>query len=65
MKNSIAYKFSVMLFVTLMIAMTSCSKQVAFQISPVAPAARGDVSIKLGKNENFLNKTENQMDIHI
>lgn len=53
MKNSIAFKFSVILFVMLMIAMTSCSKQVAFQISPVAPAARGNVSIKLGKNDNY------------
>jgi hypothetical protein len=53
MKNSIAFLFSVILFVSLMIVMTSCSKQVAFQISPVAPAARGDVSIKLGKNENY------------
>lgn len=53
MKNSNVLKLSVLLFVALMMVMTSCSKQVAFQISPVVPAARGNVSMKIGKNENY------------
>jgi len=53
MKNSNVLKLSVLLFVVLMMVMTSCSKHVAFQISPVAPAARGNVSMKIGKNENY------------
>ncbi len=37
----------------LMLTLYACNKQMAFSISPVVPAARGTVSIKKDKNENY------------
>ena len=44
--------FLVLYFVLLLI-FTSCSKKIQFENSNVVPAARGDVSVKKDKNNNY------------
>jgi hypothetical protein len=38
--------------------LSSCSKKVPFQTSSVVPAARGDVKVKKGDNNNYLIQIE-------
>ena len=37
---------------------TSCARKMTFTISPVAPAAQGDVKVKRDKNNNYVIKIE-------
>ena len=41
-----------LLFVSL-VALTSCSKKIQFEKSNIVPAARGDVTVKKDKNNNY------------
>lgn len=49
-------KTSVMsiLIVLFLLTCTSCAKKIAFLVSPVVPAARGDVKITRDKNKNYV-----------
>jgi hypothetical protein len=44
---------SVALVITLILAITSCSKKVPFAISSVVPSAEGSVTVKSDKNDNY------------
>jgi hypothetical protein len=41
------------LYFVLLLTFTSCSKKIQFENSNVVPAARGDVSVKKDKNNNY------------
>jgi len=46
------------LIVTALLSNGACSKKVAFQNSPVVPAARGDVKVTRDKNNNYVIKIQ-------
>ena len=37
-----------------LLSCTSCAKKIAFLVSPVVPAARGDVQVKKDNNKNYV-----------
>lgn len=41
------------LYFVLLLTFTSCSKKIQFENSNVVPAARGDISVKKDKNNNY------------
>ena len=45
--------FFILLTVSLVFLLSSCARKVAFQTSPVVPAAEGSVKIKKDKNNNY------------
>lgn len=49
LKNSI----SVMLVITIILSITSCSQKIPFAISSVVPSAEGSVKVKSDKNNNY------------
>jgi len=47
-----------LLFLGLIIPMQSCSKKVAFETSPVVPAARGAIKVSKNSNKNYVIKVK-------
>ncbi|OSZ77533.1 hypothetical protein CAP36_14230 [Chitinophagaceae bacterium IBVUCB2] len=47
------FLFSLIVLIAAIILFNSCSKKIAFQISPVTPAAEGFVKVKQDNNKNY------------
>jgi hypothetical protein len=51
--NSYLKVFPTAIIISLIFILSSCSKEISFQTSPVVPAARGSVNFKTDKNKNY------------
>jgi len=47
------FLFSLIVLIAAILLFNSCSKKIAFQISPVTPAAEGFVKVKQDNNKNY------------